>query len=39
MGEEIARYIIGYLENGSTDCPPPLDAELIIRSSTAPPAR
>ncbi|HEX3400223.1 MAG TPA: LacI family DNA-binding transcriptional regulator [Acetobacteraceae bacterium] len=39
MGEEIARYIIGYLENGSTDCPPPLDAELIIRSSTAPPPR
>jgi LacI family transcriptional regulator len=38
MGEEIARYVIGYLENGSAECPPPLAAELIIRSSTAPPA-
>jgi DNA-binding LacI/PurR family transcriptional regulator len=38
MGEEIARYIIRYLENGEADCPPPLEAELIIRRSTAPPA-
>jgi LacI family transcriptional regulator len=38
MGEEIARYVIGYLENGSAECPPPLEAELIIRHSTAPPA-
>ena len=39
MGEEIANYIIGHLENGTTECPPPLEAELIIRNSTAPPAR
>ena len=35
MGEEIAKYVIGYLEDGAADCPPPLEAELIIRSSTA----
>ncbi len=38
MGEEIARYIIGYLETGAAECPSPMDAELIIRGSTAPPA-
>lgn len=38
MGEEIARYIIGLLEHGSAECPPPLEAELIVRRSTAPPA-
>jgi LacI family transcriptional regulator len=38
MGEEIARYVIAYLESGSAECPPPLEAELIIRRSTAPPA-
>ena len=37
MGEEIARYIISYLETGAAECPPPLDAELIIRGSAAPP--
>jgi LacI family transcriptional regulator len=37
MGEEIARYIIGYLEQGAAECPPPLEAELIFRGSTAPP--
>ena len=37
MGEEIAKYIIGNLEHGATECPPPLEAELIIRASTAPP--
>jgi LacI family transcriptional regulator len=37
MGEEIARYVIGYLEHGSAERPPPLEAELIIRRSTAPP--
>ena len=37
MGEEIARDIIGCLENGEAVCPPPLEAELIIRCSTAPP--
>lgn len=39
MGVEIAKYIIGYLEDGTAECPPPLEAELIIRNSTAPPAR
>jgi len=37
MGEEIARYVIGYLEDGLVERPPPLEAELIIRHSTAPP--
>ena len=39
MGEEIAKYIIDHLENGTTESPPPLEAELIIRDSTAPPGR
>jgi LacI family transcriptional regulator len=39
MGEEIARYIIGYLEQGATEVPPPIEAELIIRGSTATPAK
>jgi LacI family transcriptional regulator len=39
MGEEIAKYIIGHLESGTTTSPPPLEAELIVRNSTAPPAR
>jgi LacI family transcriptional regulator len=38
MGEEIARYVIGYLEHGSAECPPPLEAALIVRRSTAAPA-
>jgi LacI family transcriptional regulator len=38
MGEEIARYVIDYLENGSAECPPPLEAELILRGSTATPS-
>ncbi len=38
MGEEIARYIIGRLEKGTMEAPPPLQAELIVRSSTASPA-
>lgn len=37
MGEEIAKYIIGYLEEGAAECPSPLEAELIIRHSTAAP--
>ena len=37
MGEEIAKYIIGYLERGAADVPPPIEAELIIRGSTAVP--
>jgi LacI family transcriptional regulator len=38
MGEEIAAYIIARLESGSANPPPPLDAELVVRGSTAPPA-
>lgn len=37
MGEEIARYVIRLLEKGATSAPPPLDADLIVRGSTAPP--
>ena len=39
MGEEIARYIIAHLEKGSAEAPSPLEAELIIRGSTATPCR
>ncbi len=39
MGEEIARYIIRYLDAGAAECPPPLEAELIVRQSTAPPVQ
>ena len=39
MGEEIAKYVIAYLETGSAAPPPALSAELIVRSSTAPPGR
>jgi LacI family transcriptional regulator len=39
MGEKIASYIISHLERGTTESPPQLEAELIIRNSTAPPAR
>jgi LacI family transcriptional regulator len=38
MGEEIAKYIIDYLEHGAAETPPPLPAVLIIRDSTAPPS-
>jgi LacI family transcriptional regulator len=37
MGTEIARYVISYLDTGVADCPPLMEAELIIRRSTAPP--
>jgi LacI family transcriptional regulator len=37
MGEEIAAYIITRLETGSADPPPLLEAELVVRGSTAPP--
>jgi DNA-binding LacI/PurR family transcriptional regulator len=39
MGEEIAKYIIGCLEQGAANIPPPIAAELIIRGSTAVPTR
>jgi DNA-binding LacI/PurR family transcriptional regulator len=39
MGEEIAKYIISHLEKGTTASPASLEAELIIRNSTAPPCR
>lgn len=37
MGEEIAKYVIAYLETGSAVPPPALSAELIVRSSSAAP--
>jgi LacI family transcriptional regulator len=37
MGEEIAKYIIAYLDHGTATPPLPLEAELIIRGSTAAP--
>ncbi len=38
MGEAIAMYIIDNLDNGALECPPLLDAVLIVRRSTAHPA-
>ena len=37
MGEEIARYVIRLLEKGSAAPPRPLEADLVVRASTAPP--
>jgi LacI family transcriptional regulator len=37
MGEEIARYVIRRLEHGSAPVPPALEAEFIVRDSTAAP--
>lgn len=37
MGEAVAAYIIAYLSSGHAEAPPPLEAKLIIRQSTAPP--
>ena len=37
MGQQLAKYIVALLETGKAACPPPLDAEMIIRRSTAPP--
>lgn len=39
MGELVAQYVIGYLEDGKTDLPPPIAGELVVRGSTAPPSR
>jgi LacI family transcriptional regulator len=39
MGEEIAAYIIARLEGGLAAPPPALEAELVVRGSTAPPSR
>jgi len=39
MGEEIARYVINALAKGSAPLPHPLEAELVVRESTAPPKR
>jgi LacI family transcriptional regulator len=38
MGEEIARHILRVLDDGVNKLPPPLEAKLVIRGSTAPPA-
>jgi LacI family transcriptional regulator len=37
MGEEIADYIIGYLGGEMRPPPAPLEAEMVLRESTAPP--
>lgn len=37
MGEEIAAYVIKLLETGVSDAPAPLEAELVVRGSTAVP--
>jgi LacI family transcriptional regulator len=37
MGEEIARYVIRLLDKGSAELPRPLEADLVVRDSTAPP--
>ena len=37
MGEAVARYIIAYLATGKAPLPPPLEARLIVRGSTARP--
>jgi hypothetical protein len=39
MGEAVAKYIIQYLSTGSAVTPPPMEAKLIMRKSTAPPAQ
>lgn len=36
IGEEIARYVIRRLDQGSAPVPPPLPTELIVRDSTGP---
>jgi len=37
VGHEIARYILGTLENGEAELPGRLSAELVVRGTTAPP--
>jgi len=37
LGRTIARYILDRLEKGEAELPPRLEAELVIRGSTAPP--
>ncbi len=37
MGAALAAYILRLLEDGVVEVPPPMDAELIVRASTAPP--
>ena len=37
IGEEIARYLIRFLDTGAAEVPPPLTAELVVRGSTAAP--
>lgn len=37
MGRELAKYIVALLDTKEAECPPPLEAEMIIRKSTAPP--
>jgi hypothetical protein len=37
MGEEITKHIITLMDHGTAEPPPPLEAELIVRFSAAPP--
>jgi LacI family transcriptional regulator len=37
MGEEIAKYIVALLDGDMVELPGPLEADLIVRGSTAPP--
>jgi LacI family transcriptional regulator len=37
MGKEIADYIIGRLGGETPPSPAPIEAEMILRESTAPP--
>ena len=38
MGAGLATYILRLLEDGMVEIPPPMDAALIVRESTAPPS-
>jgi LacI family transcriptional regulator len=37
MGEEMASYLVRFLDTGTAEVPPPLKAELVVRGSTAAP--
>jgi LacI family transcriptional regulator len=37
MGRTIAGYVVESLDNGSAPLPPPVEARLVVRDSTAPP--
>jgi len=37
IGEEIARYVVRFLKQGTAPLPPPLSADCVVRNSTAAP--